>query len=113
MTDKINITDTRQLLPLYGNIVVKELPKEEIVRAGIIFTDEDVGKNYAKLGEIVSLGIGELREDGSVQEFVVKVGDTIAYSVNTPHRLIRSSGEDYVVLCEREIYGVYSKADNK
>ena len=100
-----------QLLPLYGNIIVEPLPKEEIIKGGLILTNDDVGKVYAQLGKVVSLGIGELREDGSIQEFVVKVGDTIAYSINAPQRLVRSLQKDYVVLSEREIYGVYAEGD--
>lgn len=104
---KTNVGDN-QLFPLYGNILVEELPEDEILKGGLILTGDDVGKRYSQLGKVVALGVGELREGGTIQEFKVEVGDTIAYSLNTPQRLVRSLQKDYVILSEREIYGVYA-----
>lgn len=110
MTENINITD-EEFLPLYGNIVVEVIKEEAKTTSGLILSKED--KPYAQLGKVIMCGIGDLREDGSIQPLVVKVGDTIAYSLNAQYRPIRSQGIDYVILCEREIYGVYSQDDNK
>lgn len=114
---KTNIGDN-QLFPLYGNILVEELPEDEVSRdevreSGLIVRGGNVDKHYSQLGKVIAVGIGDLRADGTLQKIRVEVGDTIAYSVNTPQRLVRSLQKDYVILSEREIYGVYSKDDNK
>lgn len=90
--------------PLHDRVVVKRLePQEEEVRGGIIIPD--TAKEKPQEAEVVAVGPGKLKDDGSRFQIDVKSGDRVLigkYSGNE----IKLNGDDLTILREDEILAV-------
>ncbi|MBE9118286.1 co-chaperone GroES [Lusitaniella coriacea LEGE 07157] len=86
--------------PLGDRVFVKVSPSEEKTAGGILLPDS--AKEKPQVGEVVSVGPGKVKEDGSRVAMEVKVGDQVLYSKYAGTD-IRLGGEDYVLLSEKDI----------
>lgn len=88
------------LKPLGDRVFVKVSPAEEKTAGGILLPDN--AQEKPQIGEIVAVGPGKRNDDGSRSELDVKVGDKVLYSKYAGTD-IKLSGEDYVLLSEKDI----------
>ncbi|MDJ0659018.1 MAG: co-chaperone GroES [Crocosphaera sp.] len=88
------------LKPLGDRVFVKVSPAEEKTAGGILLPDN--AQEKPQIGEVVAVGPGKRNDDGSRSELDVKVGDKVLYSKYAGTD-IKLSGEDYVLLSEKDI----------
>ncbi len=88
------------LKPLGDRVFVKVSPAEEKTAGGILLPDN--AQEKPQVGEVVAVGPGKRNDDGSRSELDVKVGDKVLYSKYAGTD-IKLSGEDYVLLSEKDI----------
>ncbi len=93
----INVSTVK---PLGDRIFVKVSPAEEKTAGGILLPDN--AQEKPQIGEVVAVGPGKRNDDGSRSEIDVKVGDKVLYSKYAGTD-IKLSGEDYVLLSEKDI----------
>ena len=93
-----------KLKPLFSNVIVKPLKKEEITKSGIVLPDT-VDKEKAERGEVVAIGSGKVLDSGQVAPMTVKVGDQVMFKKYTPDE-IKVDGEEYLVLNESDIIAI-------
>lgn len=67
-----------RLDPLGDRVIVKPIEKEEVSKGGIILPD--TAKEKPQEGELVAVGPGKLRDDGTRVAMDVKVGDRVIYA---------------------------------
>lgn len=67
-----------KLEPLGDRVIVKPIEKEEVSRGGIILPD--TAKEKPQEGEVIAVGPGKLRDDGTRIVMNVKVGDRVIYA---------------------------------
>nr|NIQ00854.1 co-chaperone GroES [Nitrospinaceae bacterium] len=60
--------------PLYDRVVVRRLAPETTTQSGIIIPDNAAEKPTQ--GEVIAVGDGTVRDDGSLTPLSVKTGDT-------------------------------------
>ncbi len=89
--------------PLGDRVFVKVNPSEEKTTGGILLPD--TAKEKPQIGEVVSVGPGKLKEDGSRATLEVKVGDKVLYSKYAGTD-IKLGSEDYVLVSEKDILAV-------
>ena len=89
--------------PLHDRVLVKRTEQEEQVRGGIIIPDS--AKEKPQQAEVVAVGPGKTRDDGSRSAMDVSVGDTILIGKYSGSE-IRIDGDDLVILREDEILAV-------
>lgn len=96
------------LKPLFDRVVLKNINKESKTKSGLIIP-ETVGDEplYAK---VIAIGTGDYF-DGGKSEMVVSVGDKVLYN-KYGATTFRCDGEEYVVLRQSDILGVFEE-DNK
>jgi chaperonin GroES len=94
------------LRPLHDRILVKRLDEQETVRGGIIIPDS--AKEKPQQAEVVAVGSGKLLEDGNRAAVDVKAGDKILFGKYSGSD-IRIDGQEYLILREDEILGVFEK----
>jgi chaperonin GroES len=99
-------TKTSTIRPLGDRIVVRALEQEEKSRGGIILPD--AAKEKPTRGEVLAVGSGRTTDDGKKIPLDVKVGDTILYGKYSGTE-IKIEGEDFIILQERDILGVFDK----
>jgi chaperonin GroES len=85
------------LRPLHDRVLVKRLEEQETKRGGIIIPDS--AKEKPQHAEVVAVGNGKLLEDGQ--------GDKILFGKYSGSD-IRIDGEEYLILREDEILGVFA-----
>lgn len=90
--------------PLHDRVLVKRIDQDEQVRGGIIIPDTAT-KEKPQEAEVIAVGPGSLREDGSRAPMDVEVGDRILVGKYTGSD-IKFEDEDYVILRENEILAV-------
>ncbi len=90
--------------PLHDRVLVKGLSAEEVTKAGIILPDT-VDKEKPEKGEVVAVGPGKLRKDGTREPLAVKVGDKILFKKYAPDE-IKVDNQEYLVLREEDIIAV-------
>src|ERR671932_811821 len=93
--------------PLHDRVLVKRLEEQEQIRGGIIIPD--TAKEKPQQGEVVAVGEGKFREDGTRQPLDVKPGDRVLfgkYSVSE----VKIDAEEYLIMREDEILGVIHRA---
>ena len=91
--------------PLNDRVVVKVLAEEERTRGGIVLPD--TAKEKPQKGEVIAVGPGATREDGTRTPLDVKVGDQILFAKYAGTE-VKLEGEEYLILRESDILAVVS-----
>lgn len=92
-----------QVRPLQDRVLVKRLEEETKTAGGIIIPDNHAEKPVQ--GEIVSVGPGYRKEDGSFRELDVKSGDKVLFGKYAGTD-VKVEGQDYLIMKEDDILGV-------
>lgn len=92
--------------PLHDRVLVKRLESEEKTSGGIIIPD--TAKEKPMEGEVVAVGTGARQENGNVTPMDVKAGDRILFGKWSGTE-IKIDGQDYLVMKESDIMGVFNK----
>jgi len=96
-----------KIQPLHDRVIVKRIEEGEQVRGGIIIPD--TAKEKPQEGEVIAVGAGKYREDGSRQALDVKVGDRILFGKYGGSE-IKLDGEELLIVREDEILGIIQRA---
>ena len=95
-----------KLRPLHDNVLVKRTEEEETSTGGIILSGS--AKEKPSQGEVVAVGPGKANDSGSAASMNVSVGDMVIFGQYGGNE-IKLNGEDYLILCEKDIFGVVEK----
>ena len=94
-----------RIKPLGERVLVKYVEEEEQVRGGIIIPDS--AKEKPQEAEVIALGTGKTKDDGSKEPFSVKEGDRVILSKYAGTE-VSLDGEKYTLVREDDILGVIS-----
>ena len=93
--------------PLDDRILVKPLEAASTTAGGIVLPD--TAKEKSQRGEVVSVGVGRLLDNGQRQPVGVNVGDTIVIR-KYGGTDIKVDGENYQIMRESDILAVVEEA---
>jgi chaperonin GroES len=96
---------TTTLRPLHDRVLVRRLDEQEQVRGGIIIPD--TAREKPQQGEVIAVGEGKLREDGTRQPLDVQAGDRVLFGKYSGSE-VKIDGEEYLIMREDEILGVFT-----
>ncbi len=91
--------------PLNDRVVVKVLEEEQKTRGGIVLPD--TAKEKPQKGEVIAVGPGTVRDDGSRTPPEVKAGDKVMFAKYAGTE-VKLDGEEYLILREADILAVVS-----
>jgi chaperonin GroES len=92
--------------PLSDRVLVQRLEEEETTKGGIIIPD--TAKEKPQQGKVVAIGEGKLLDNGNRVTPGVKVGETVLFGKYAGTE-IKVDGQEYLILREDDIFGVFSK----
>ncbi len=93
--------------PLHDRVILKRVEEGEQVRGGIIIPD--TAKEKPQEGEVVAVGEGKYREDGTRQTLDVQVGDRVLFGKYSGSE-VKIEGEELLIMREEEILGIIQRA---
>jgi chaperonin GroES len=93
--------------PLHDRVIVKRIEEGEQVRGGIIIPDS--AKEKPQEGEVIAVGEGKYRKDGSRQALDVQVGDRVLFGKYSSSE-IKIDGVELLIMREEEILGIINRA---
>ena len=93
--------------PLHDRVIVKRIEEGEQIRGGIIIPDS--AKEKPQEGEVVAVGEGKYKEDGTRQVLDVKQGDRVLFGKYSGSE-IKIDGEELLIMREDEILGILERA---
>jgi len=93
--------------PLHDRVIVRRIEEGEQVRGGIIIPD--TAKEKPQEGEVIAVGEGKYKEDGTRQTLDVQVGDRVLFGKYSGSE-IKLDGEEFLIMREDEILGVIERA---
>ena len=96
-----------QFRPLHDRVVVRRIEEDERTPGGIIIPD--TAKEKPQEGEVMAVGEGKYREDGSRQALDVKVGDRILFGKYSGSE-VKIDNEELLIMREDEILGIIQRA---
>src|SRR4026209_837179 len=98
---------TMKITPLHDRVIVKRIEEGEQIRGGIIIPDS--AKEKPQEGEVIAVGLGKDKTDGTRQPLDVKAGDRILFGKYTSSE-IKIDGEELLIMREDEILGILTRA---
>src|ERR1700682_3407451 len=98
---------TTKITPLHDRVIVKRIAEGEQIRGGIIIPDS--AKEKPQEGEVIAVGAGKYKEDGSGQALDVQPGDRVLFGKYTSSE-IKVNGEELLIMREDEILGIITRA---
>jgi chaperonin GroES len=93
----------KAIRPLHDRIVVKRIDEKETSRNGIIIPDS--AQEKPQEGEVIAVGNGKRREDGTVTALDVKPGDRILFGKYSGNE-IKLDGTEYIMMREDDVLGI-------
>ena len=93
--------------PLGDRVVVRRVKEDQKTPGGIIIPDTVQEKPQE--GEVVAVGEGKYKEDGTRQTLDVKVGNRVLFGKYSGSE-IKIDGEELLIMREDEILGVLERA---
>ena len=91
--------------PLHDRVLVRRVEEENKTKGGIIIPD--TAKEKPQEGEVVAVGGGAIKDDGSVRALDVKAGDRILFGKWSGTE-VKLNGEELIIMKESDILGVLS-----
>ncbi len=89
--------------PLHDRVLIKRVESEEKSAGGIILVDS--AQEKPSEGEVVAVGGGAIKEDGSVRALDVAVGDKVLFGKWSGTE-VKLDGEDLLIMKESDIMGI-------
>ena len=89
--------------PLHDRVLVKRVEEESTTKGGIIIPD--TAKEKPQEGEVVAVGGGAIKDDGSVRPLDLKVGDRILFGKWSGTE-VTLGGDELLIMKESDILGV-------
>ncbi len=93
--------------PLHDRVIVRRIEENETTAGGIIIPDS--AKEKPQEGEIIAVGEGKYKEDGTRQSLDVKEGDRVLFGKYSGSE-ITLDGDEFLMMREDEILGVIERA---
>ena len=93
--------------PLQDRVIVRRIEESEQVRGGIIIPD--TAKEKPQEGEVIAVGEGKYKNDGTRQALDLKVGDRVLFGKYSGSE-IRLDNEEFLIMREEEILGVIERS---
>ena len=93
--------------PLHDRVIIRRIEEGEQVRGGIIIPD--TAKEKPQEGEVIAVGEGKYKEDGTRQALDVKVGDRVLFGKYSGSE-IKIDNEELMMMREDEILGIIERA---
>lgn len=94
------------LQPINDRVLVKPIANNTVTRSGIVIPD--AAQEKPNRGKVVKVGRGHVFENGKVVPLDVKENDIVLYGRHSGQQ-IKIDSEDYVVLSEDDILGVFTE----
>ena len=98
---------TTNIQPLHDRVIVKRIDEGEQIRGGIIIPDS--AKEKPQEGQVIAVGLGKYKDDGSRQALDVKAGDRVLFGKYSSSE-IKVDGEELLIMREDEILGIITRA---
>ena len=89
--------------PLHDRVIVRRRDAETTTASGIIIPDS--AKEKPQEGDVIAVGSGIRKEDGTILPLDVKAGDRILFGKYAGTE-IKMEGEEYIMMKEDDILGV-------
>jgi chaperonin GroES len=96
-----------KIKPLHDRVIVKRIEETENMRGGLYIPD--TAKEKPQEGEVIAVGEGKYKEDGTRQTLDVKEGDRVLFGKYSGSE-IKLDGEEFLIMREDEILGVIERA---
>ncbi len=96
-----------KIRPLYDRVIVKRIEETTQMRGGIIIPD--TAKEKPQEGEVIAVGAGKVREDGTRTPLDVQAGDRVLFGKYSGSE-IKVDGEEVLIMREDEILGIIEAA---
>lgn len=96
-----------EIKPLHDRVIVRRIDEGEQMRGGIIIPD--TAKEKPQEGEVVAVGDGKYKDDGTRQPLDVKQGDRVLFGKYSGSE-IKIGGEELLIMREDEILGIIQRA---
>jgi len=93
--------------PLHDRVLIKRIEEGETIKGGIIIPDS--AKEKSQEGEVMAVGVGKRLENGALAALEVKKGDRILFGKYSGTE-IKVENQDYLILREDEIIGIFTSA---
>ena len=90
--------------PLNDYIVLKPLSREEVTASGIILPDT-AKKEQPESGEVIAIGPGKLKDDGSRGTMEVMIGQKVMFKKYAPDE-IEIDGDTFMVIQMDDVVGI-------
>jgi chaperonin GroES len=94
--------------PLHDRVIIRRIEDNVNQTAGGLFIP-DTAKENPQEGEVIAVGEGKYKEDGTRQTLDVKAGDRILFGKYSGSE-IKLDGEEYLIMREDEILGIINRA---
>src|SRR5262245_8520065 len=104
MAKKVAKTDGVRIVPLGDKVVLRRQEAESKTAGGIVLPDS--AKDKPQRGEVVSVGDGHVKKDGTKVALSVKEGDRVIFSSYAGDE-IKINDEEYLLLRESDILATY------
>lgn len=94
--------------PLHDRVILRRIEDNVNQTAGGLFIP-DTAKEKPQEGEVIAVGEGKYKDDGTRQTLDVKAGDRVLFGKYSGSE-IKLDGEEFLIMREDEILGVISRA---
>jgi len=94
--------------PLHDRVIIRRIEESSNQTAGGLFIP-DSAKEKPQEGEVIAVGEGKYKEDGTRQTPDVKAGDRILFGKYSGSE-IKLDGEEFLIMREDEILGIINRA---
>ncbi len=96
-----------KIRPLHDRVIVRRIEENETTSGGIIIPDS--AKEKPQEGEVIAVGEGKVKDDGTRQTLDVKEGDRVLFGKYSGSE-ISLDGEEFLMMREDEILGIIERA---
>lgn len=94
--------------PLHDRVILRRIEDNVNQTAGGLFIP-DTAKEKPQEGEVIAVGEGKYKEDGTRQTLDVQAGDRVLFGKYSGSE-IKLDGEEFLIMREDDILGVISRA---
>ena len=92
-----------KLRPMHDRIMVRRVEEEATTKGGIIIPDS--AKEKPAEGEVISVGLGKITDDGKRIAMEIKVGDKILFGKYSGTE-VKIEGEELLIMREDDVLGI-------